>query len=81
MALMIDLHHIVHTSGGRSRKHRGVIDCCCDNAGANPPSAQCQSEDGSLSCVYAGRGEDDLIRSCSHGTGYHVASLVQGLGG
>ena len=81
MALMIDLHHIVHTGGGRSRKHRGVIDCCCDNAGTHPPSAQCQSEDGSLTCVYAGRGEDDLIRSCSHGGSYHFASLVHALGG
>ena len=59
------LHRLVHTSGGRGRKHRGVIDCRCDDAGTNPPSAQCQSEDGSLTCVYAGRGEDDLVRSCS----------------
>jgi hypothetical protein len=81
MALMIDLHHIVHTSGGRGRKHRGMIDCCCDDAGTNPPPAQRQSEDGSLTCVYAGGGEDDLVRSCSHGGCYHAASLVQGLGG
>ena len=81
MALMIDLHRLVHASGGRSRKHRGVVDCCCDDAGTNPPAAQCQSQHGSLTCVYAGRGEDDLIRSCSHGGGDHSSSLVHGLGG
>jgi hypothetical protein len=78
---MIDWHCIMHTSSGRGRKHRGVIDCCCDDAGTNPPSAQCQSENGSLTCVYAGRGEDDLVRSCSHGGRYHLASLVHSLGG
>jgi hypothetical protein len=71
----------VHTSGGRGRKHRGVIDCCCDDTGANPPSAQCQSEDGSLTRVYPGGSEDHLIRSCPYGGGYHFASLVQCLGG
>jgi hypothetical protein len=81
MALMIDRHHIVNTSGGGGRKHRGVIDCCCDDPGANSSSAQRQSVDGSLTCVYPGGGEDDLIRSCPHGGGYHFASLVQGLGG
>ena len=81
MALMIDWHYIMHTSGGRGRKHRGMIDCCGDDAGTDPPSAQRQSEDGSLTCVYAGRGEDDLVWSCPHGGGYHVASLVEGLRG
>jgi hypothetical protein len=71
----------VNTSGGGGRKHRGVIDCCCDDPGANSSSAQRQSVDGSLTCVYPGGGEDDLIRSCPHGGGYHFASLVQGLGG
>ena len=81
MALMIDRHHIVNTSGGGGRKHRGVIDCCCDDPGANSPSAQRQSVDGSLTCVYPGGGEDHLIRSCPHRGGYYFASLVQGLGG
>ena len=81
MALMIDLHRVMHASGGSSREHRGVVDCCCDDAGTGPPAAQCQSENGSLTCVYAGRGEDDLIRSCPHGGGDHVSRLIHGLRG
>jgi hypothetical protein len=58
-----------------------VVDCCCDDAGADPASAQCQSKDGSLTRVYPGRGEDNLIRSCSYGGGDHFSSLIHGLGG
>ena len=81
MALMIDLHRVVHASGRRRREHRRVIDGCCDDARTGPPTAQCESENGSLTCVYAGRGEDDLIRSGSHGGGDHFPSPIQGLGG
>jgi hypothetical protein len=31
--------------------------------------------------VNPGRGEDDLIRSCSYGGGDHFSSLIHGLGG
>ena len=71
----------MHASGGGSREHRRVVDCCCDDAGTDPPAAQSQSENGSLTCVYAGRSEDDLIRSCSHGGGEHVSGLIHGLRG
>ena len=81
MALMIDIHHDVHPSGGSRRKHRGVVDCCCDDAGADPAPAQCQSKDGGLTRVNPGRGEDNLVRSCSYGGGDHLSSLIHGLGG
>jgi hypothetical protein len=58
-----------------------VVDCCGNDAGTDPPAAQCQSENGSLACVGAGRSEDDLIRSCSHRRGNYLSSLIQGLGG
>ena len=80
MALMIDIHRLVHSSDGSRRKHRGVVDCCGDDAGADPAPAQCQSKDGCLTRVYPGRGEDDLIRSCSDGGGDHFSSLIHGLG-
>jgi hypothetical protein len=78
---MIDIHHVVHPSGGGRRKHRGVVDCCCDDAGTDPAPAQAQSKDGSLTRVYPGCGENDLIRSRSDGSGHHFSSLVHGLGG
>jgi hypothetical protein len=31
--------------------------------------------------VYSGRGEDNLIRSCSYGSGDHFSSLIHGLCG
>jgi hypothetical protein len=81
MALMIDIHRVVHPSSGSRRKHRGVVDCCCDDAGTDPAPAQPQSKDGGLTRVYPGCGEDDLIRSRPYRGGNHFSSLVHGLGG
>jgi hypothetical protein len=78
---MIDIYHVVHPRGGGGRKHRGVIDCCCDDAGTDPAPAQPQSKDGGLTRVYSGCGEDDFIRSRSSGGGNHFSSLVHGLRG
>ena len=79
MALMIDADGVVHSGGGRRREHRGVVDCCCDDAGTDPAPAQPESEDGCLTRVYTGRGEDDLIRSRSYRGGNHFSGLVHGL--
>ena len=78
---MINFYRLVGASSGGSCEHRGVVDCCCDDARTHPSTAQSKPQHGSLTCVYPGRGEDDLIWSCSHGGGYHFASLVHGLGG
>jgi hypothetical protein len=79
MALMIDVHHVMHPSCGGRRKHRGVVDCCCDDAGTDPAPAQPQSKDSRLTRVYPGCGENDLIWSPSDGSGNHFSSLVHGL--
>jgi hypothetical protein len=81
MALMIDIHHVVHPSGGGRPEDRGVIDCCCDDARTHPAPAQRQSKDGGLIRVYPGCGQDDLIRSRSYPGGNHFSCLVNGLGG
>jgi hypothetical protein len=78
---MIDLHRVMRPSGSSSREHRGVVDCRCDDAGAHPAASQGQSSDGSLTCVYAGRGEDHLIRSPSHGGRDYLSRLIQSLRG
>jgi hypothetical protein len=78
---MINFHRLVGASGGGGCKHRGVVDRCRDDARTRPPAAQSKPQHGSLTCVYPGGGEDDLIWPRSHGGGYHFASLVQGLGG
>ena len=79
MALMIDVHRVVHPSGGCRRKHRGVVDCCCDDAGTDPAPAHSESEDGCLTRVHPGCGEDDLIGSRSYRGGNHFSGLVHGL--
>jgi hypothetical protein len=81
MAFMIDLHSVMCARGGGSREHRGVIDCRCDDAGSHPAATQDKSSDRSLICVYAGRGEDHLIRSTSHGGRDYLSRLVQSLRG
>ena len=79
VALMIDRHRLVRTGNGSGREYRRVVDGCSDDAGTNPPPAQRQSRDGRLTCVYAGPGEEDLIRSRSHCTGDYFPRHVHGL--
>jgi hypothetical protein len=79
MALLIDVHCVVHSGGGGRRKHRGMVDCRCDDAGPDPAPAQSQSKDGCLTRVYPGCGEDDLIRSRFYRGGNHFSGLVHGL--
>ena len=81
MAFMIDIHNVVHPSGGGRSEHRGVIDCRCDDPGTHSTPPQRQSKNSGLTRVYAGCGEDDLIRSRSHRGADHFSCLVHGLGG
>jgi hypothetical protein len=81
MALMINLHRLVSAGSGSGRKHRRMVDGCRHDARTNPPPAQRQSRDGSLIRVYPGRGEEDFIRSCSHGTCDHLPRPIHGLRG
>jgi hypothetical protein len=78
---MINLHRLVGAGSGSGGEHRRVIDGRSDNAGTNPPPTQCQTRDGSVICVYAGRCEEHFIRSRSYGAGDHLSRPVHGLGG
>jgi hypothetical protein len=66
----------VGTIRGRGREYRRVIDCCCDNPRSNATPAQCHAGDGSLIRMGLRRGEDNLIRSSSHGCSNDLAGLI-----
>jgi hypothetical protein len=78
---MIDLHCLMHASGSSRREHRGVVDCCRDDARTHPAAAQGQSGDCCITRVYAGRGENHLIGSRSYGGRDDLSCLIQGLRG
>jgi hypothetical protein len=81
MALMIDLHRVMHASGSSGCEHRGVVDCSRDDARTHPAAAQGQASDCSVTRVYAGRGEDHLIRPPSDGGCDYLSRLIQSLRG